>query len=315
MALHPDCLKIHALYAAAKRPPLEQQTPVEARDGMNRGRPILQPDPPEMGEVRALSAPGPAGAIPLRLYRPKGATAAALLPVLIYYHGGGWVIGDLDSHDVLCRQLCNASGAAVISVDYRLAPEHRFPAAVEDGNAALFWIADNAASLGIDATRLAVGGDSAGGNLAAVAAIAARDRGGPALRLQLLIYPAVDFAAQSASYTSEADILPLTDKAMVWFQDHYLGSDKRAAAQDWRASPLRAPSHANLPPAFILTAEHDVLRDEGRVYANTLEAAGVAAERANFPGMIHGFITMGRIIADADKAVAVCAAALKKAFA
>jgi acetyl esterase len=314
MALHSDCLKIHALYAAANRPPLEQQTPAEARAAMHKGRPILQPDPPEMGEVRALSAAGPDGAIPLRLYRPKGAAATAQLPALIYYHGGGWVIGDLDSHDVLCRQLCNASGAAVISVDYRLAPEHRFPAAVEDGNAALFWIAANASSLGIDGTRLAVGGDSAGGNLAAVAAIAARDMGGPALRMQLLIYPAVDFIAQSGSYKSEADVLPLTDKAMVWFQDLYLGDNKRTAAQDWRASPLRAASHKGLPPAFVLTAEHDVLRDEGHVYADTLEAAGVAVERVRFPGMIHGFITMGRIIADADKAVGACAAALKKAF-
>jgi acetyl esterase len=315
MTLHPDCLKIHALYAAAKRPPLEQQTPAEARDSMARGRLILQPDPPEMGEVRALSAPGPGGAIPLRLYRPKGSAAADRLPALVYYHGGGWVIGDLDSHDTLCRQLCNASGVAVIAVDYRLAPEHRFPAAIEDGNAALFWIAANAASLGIDPTRLAVGGDSAGGNLAAVAAIAARDAGGPALRLQLLIYPAVDFAAQSVSYVSEADILPLTDKAMVWFQDHYLGEGKRQLAKDWRASPLRASSHANLPPAFVLTAEHDVLRDEGHLYANTLEAAGVAVERVQFPGMIHGFITMGRIIADANTAVVACARALKTALA
>jgi acetyl esterase len=315
MALHPDCLKVHALYAAAKRPPLEQQTPAEARDGMNRGRPILQPDPPEMGDVRAFSAPGPAGGIPLRVYRPKGAAPATLLPALIYYHGGGWVIGDLDSHDVLCRQLCNASGAAVVSVDYRLAPEHRFPAAIEDGNAALFWIAANAANMGIDAARLAVGGDSAGGNLAAVAAIAARDQGGPALRLQLLIYPAVDFAAKSGSYITEADVLPLTDKGMTWFQELYLGSDSRTAALDWRASPVRALSHARLPAAFVLTAEHDVLADEGRVYGNTLEAAGVAVERAHFPGMFHGFITMGRIIADADKAVAACAAALRKAFA
>jgi acetyl esterase len=315
MAIDPDCLKIHALYAAAKRPPLEQQTPAEARDGMSRSRPILQPDPPEMGEVRALSAPGPAGAIPLRLYRPKGAAPATLLPALVYYHGGGWVIGDLDSHDVLCRQLSNASGAAVVSVDYRLAPEHRFPAAVDDADAALNWIAANAASLGIDGTRLAVGGDSAGGNLAAVAAIMARDQGGPALRLQLLIYPAVDFAAQSASYVSEANVLPLTDKAMIWFQDHYLGATKGQSAQHWRASPLRAASHANLPRAFILTAQHDVLRDEGDLYSNTLEAAGVGVGRVRFPGMIHGFITMGRIVPAADKAVAACAAALRKAMA
>ncbi len=312
MALDPDCVKIHELYRLANRPPLEQQTPEEARQAMHRGRPILQPDAPEMSVVRDLSAVGPAGAIPVRLYRPKGAAAEARLPALVYYHGGGWVIGDLDSHDVLCRQLCNASGAAVVAVDYRLAPEHRFPAAVDDAYAALTWVAANAASLGIDATRLAVGGDSAGGNLAAVAALQAREEGGPALRLQLLIYPAVDFAMSGGSYVSEADVLPLTDKAMFWFHDHYLAGAKQSAARDWRASPICAASHAGLPAAFVLIAEHDVLRDEGDAYAAKLESAGVTVNRVNCPGMIHGFITMGRIIGAANAAVDACAAALKK---
>ena len=314
MTLDADCLKVHALYALAKRPPLEEQTPQEAREGMVRGRPYLQPDAPEMGELRDLTAPGPHGPIALRLYRPQSVSADAVLPALVYYHGGGWVIGDLDSHDVLCRQLCNASGAAVVSVDYRLAPEHRFPAAVDDAYAAFCWVAANAASMKVDATRLAVGGDSAGGNLAAVVALMARDQGGPKISLQLLIYPATDFAFAGGSYLSEAEVLPLTDKAMAWFQAHYLGTTDPAPRTDWRLSPLRAASHQGLPPAFVLVAEHDVLRDEGLAYAAKLEAAGVAVERVQFPGMIHGFITMGRMVRAADRAVEACAGAMRHAF-
>jgi acetyl esterase len=314
MTLHQDCLNVHALFAAAKRPPLEQQTPPEARESMHRGRPYLQPDPPEMSLVRDVSAQGPAGAIPLRLYRPLGAPAAAALPALVFYHGGGWVIGDLDSHDVLCRQVCNASGAAVVSVDYRLGPEHRYPAAVDDAFAALQWIATHAGTLGIDGTRLAVGGDSAGGNLAAVVALMARDGGGPRIALQLLIYPAVDAANPTPSLASEADVLPLTDRAMSWFYDHYLGAERTRTARDWRVSPALAASHAALPPAYVLTAEHDVLRDEGQAYATTLAAAGVPVEHIAYPGMIHGFITMGRMVGMADTAIAGCAAALGKAL-
>ncbi len=319
MTLDADCLKVHALFALAKRPPLEEQTPQEAREGMARGRPYLQPDAPDMGEVRDLAATGTHGPIALRLYRPRGVSADAVLPALVYYHGGGWVIGDLDSHDVLCRQLCNASGAAVVSVDYRLGPEHRFPKAVDDAYAAFGWIAANAAALKIDATRLAVGGDSAGGNLAAVVALMARDQRGPKISLQLLIYPAVDFAFAGGSYVSEADVLPLTDKAMAWFQAHYLGTTDPAprtvSRTDWRLSPLRAENHEGLPPAFVMVAEHDVLRDEGLAYAAKLEVAGVAVEQLQFPGMIHGFITMGRMVRAADRAVEACAAALRKAFA
>jgi acetyl esterase len=315
MTLDVDCIKIHELYRLANRPPLEQQTPDEARQAMLRGRPILQPDPPEMGDVREISAAGPDGTIPMRLYRPKGAAAGARLPALVFYHGGGWVIGDLDSHDVLCRQLCNASGAAVVAVDYRLAPEHRFPAAVDDAYVSLTWIAANAADLGIDALRLAVGGDSAGGNLAAVVALMARDRGGPALSLQLLIYPAVECGATGASVRTEAEVLPLTAKAMAWFWDHYLGGENSTAARDWRASPYLAANHAALPPAFVLVAEHDVLRDEGRAYASKLASAGVPVQSVECPGMIHGFITLGRIVRASGAAIDQCAGALKRAFA
>lgn len=315
MALDPDCIKIHDLYRLANRPPLEQQTPEEARQAMERGRVILQPDAPEVAEVRELAASGPAGLIPMRLYRPIGAPAGSHLPALVFYHGGGWVIGDLESHDVLCRQLCNASGAVVVAVDYRLAPEHRFPAAVDDAYAALTWTAAHAPGLGIDASCLAVGGDSAGGNLAAVVALMARDSGGQKLSLQLLIYPAVECGAAGRSTKSEADVLPLTAKAMDWFWDHYVGGADTATARDWRASPLLAAAHAGLAPAFILVAEHDVLRDEGLAYAAKLESVGVPVERVLMPGMIHGFITMGRIIRDAGTAVDTCAKALRRAFA
>jgi acetyl esterase len=280
---------------------------------MLRARPVFQPEPPDMAEVRALTAPGPAGPIPLRLYRPFGAVSGAALPALVFFHGGGWVIGDLDSHDTLCRQLCNASGACVVAVDYRLAPEHRFPAAVEDSYAAFTWIAAQAANLGIDPFRLAVGGDSAGGNLAAVVALMARDQRGPNLSLQLLIYPATDWAMSGGSYETQGDVLPLTSNAMRWFGDHYFGQ-AAALRQDWRASPLRAESHTKLPPAFVLTAEHDVLCDEGQAYATALETAGVPVERAHYPGMIHGFITMGKVVRTASEAVEACAAALKRAL-
>ncbi len=313
MPLDPDCLKVHALFAAARRPPLEQQTPIEARDGMARSRPFLQPDPPDMGGIAELSAPGPDGGIALRLYRPKTPANKGATGALIYFHGGGWVIGDLDSHDTLCRELANGSGHAVIAVDYRLAPEHRFPAAVDDSLAAAQYIIAEAANLGIDPARLAVGGDSAGGNLAATVAIALRGKLAKPLRLQLLIYPAVDSDMSRPSITTNGDVLPLTRKAMVWFWEHYSGgADLRA---DWRASPIKAEDHSHLPPAYVATAGYDVLLDEGLAYADTLEAAGVTVVRKHYPGMIHGFITMGRIVRAANSATQEAAAAVKSALA
>ena len=315
MSLDPDCKKIHELYALAGRPPLETLTPAEAREGYLKGSAMLGPDPAEVGEIRNLAAKGPAGDIRLRLYRPKGSDASAVLSALVFFHGGGWVIGDLETHDRLCRQLCNESGVAIVAVDYRLAPEHVFPACVEDAFAATQWIAANAAELRIDPKRLAVGGDSAGGNLSAVVSLMARDAEGPALRLQLLIYPAVDFRMNSPSFASRGDVLPLTKQAVQWFGDHYLGKNPGDRVDDWRASPIRAASLAGLPPAHVITGGYDVLCDEGQAYADALEKAGVPVERAHFPGMIHGFITMGRFVQAANTAIAGCAAALKRALA
>lgn len=314
MSLDPDCKRVHELYALANRPPLQTMTVAEAREGYRRGTTILAADPVEVGEVRDLKADGPAGGIPLRMYRPKGADAGATLAALIFFHGGGWTIGDFDTHDSVCRQLCNESGAAVIAVDYRMAPEHRFPAAVDDAFAAARWVAANAKSLAIDAGRLAVGGDSAGGNLSAVVSLLARDAKGPPLKLQVLIYPAVDFTMSAKSFTTNADVLPLTTAAVVWFRDHYLGPDPDKAGRDWRASPIFADLEG-LPPAYVVTAGYDVLCDEGKAYADKLEAAGVAVERAHFSGMIHGFVTMGKYVKAANTALSGCAQAIKRALA
>ena len=310
--LHPDAARVCEMIVASGRPPLETLTPVQAREVYSASRQVLQPDPPEVAETTNLQAPGPTGPIPLRLYRGLGTRKDQPLPALIYFHGGGWVIGDLDSHDQACRALANASGCIVVSVHYRLAPEHKFPAAVEDAITATRWIAANAASLGIDATRLAVGGDSAGGNLAAVVCIDARDRGGPPLRLQLLIYPSVDMGMDMRSHLRHADQLPLTRPTMRWFIDHYLRGETDKS--DWRASPLRARSFANLPPALVVTAAFDPLCDEGEAYAKALLEAGVPVTHERFAGQIHGFLTMGRIIADSGRLISLSAAAMNAAF-
>jgi acetyl esterase len=314
MSLDPDCQKVHEIYAMAKRPPLETMTVAEAREGYRRGTTILGADPVDVGEVRDLAAEGPAGKIPLRLYRPNGVDAKTPLPALVFFHGGGWTIGDFDTHDAVCRHLCAESGAAVVAVDYRMAPEHRFPAAVDDAFAATKWVAANGGSLGIDASRLAVGGDSAGGNLSAVVALLARDAKGPTLKLQVLIYPAVDFTMGAKSFETNADVLPLTRSAVIWFRDQYLGADTDKAGRDWRASPLFADLKG-VPPAYVVTAGYDVLCDEGRAYADKLEAARVPVERAHFPGMVHGFVTMGKIVRSAHTALSGCATAMKRAFA
>jgi len=254
-----------------------------------------------------------AGEVPLRLVRPAGTQAAQVLPVLVYFHGGGWTIGDLDTHDVLCRQLAQAAGAAVVSVDYRLGPEHRFPAAVDDCVAATRWVREQAAALGVDASRLAVGGDSAGGNLAAVVCLALREAGEPLPAFQLLIYPATDMRAVAPSHESNGRGYLLTRDSIAYYTGHYLGEDV-ALRSDWRASPLLASDHRGLPPALVLTAGFDPLRDEGLQYANALSAAGVPAQYLCFERQIHGFITMGRVLDEANLAVQVCAAALRRAW-
>ncbi len=312
MPLDVHAAKVLEMIRLSGRPPYETLAPAEARQFSRNARAVLAPEPPEMGAVRDIKI-GEGGAIPARLYRPLGSAPNAALPALIYFHGGGWVIGDLDTHDVVCRQIANGSGAAVVSVDYRLAPEHKFPAAVEDAIAATAWIAAHGATLGIDTARLAVGGDSAGGNLAAVVALDARDRNGPKLIQQTLIYPATESTMSHPSHERFAEGLLLTRPTMKWFLGHYLRGAEDLA--DWRVSPLRATSLADLPPALVLTAGYDPLCDEGEEYAARLAAAGVPVTRVRVEGMIHGFLTMGKLIPAANEAVAMIAAALKIAFA
>ena len=294
-------------------PSTHELTPAEARAAYRERRTFTQPDPPGMAEVRELSAPGPAGPIALRLYRPHGMPPAPA-PLLVYFHGGGWVIGDLDTHDVLCRQLAAGAACAVLAVDYRLGPEHRFPAAIDDALAAVRWAFAQAANLGVDAERIALGGDSAGGNIAAVCCLALRDASdAPPIRpaFQLLIYPSTDMRGESASHQANAQGYLLTRDVIRYFQGHYADT---AQWTDWRASPLLASRHDGLPPALVLTAGYDPLCDEGLAYADRLSAAGVPAQYVCFTRQIHGFITMGRVIEEAHTAVAVCAAALRRAL-
>jgi acetyl esterase len=311
--LDPQAQRVCEMIIASGRPPIETLTPNEARVAYLASRAALQPDPEEVAEVRELAAAGPAGRIPLRLYRGKGSDGARPQPALIYFHGGGWVIGDLQSHDQICRALANAARLIVLAVDYRLAPEHKFPAAVEDAVAATNWIAQHAPELGVDRGRLAVGGDSAGGNLAAVVALTARDSAAPRLGAQLLIYPGTDMGMDHASHHHHAEQLPLTRAAVRWFVTHYLNDAREN--KDWRASPLKAAHFKGLPPALVITAGFDPLCDEGDAYAAALQRDGVFVTHQRFAGQIHGFLTMGRIIDDAQRAVALCAGRLRETLA
>lgn len=312
MPLDPGAQQVIDLIKSVGRPPYETVGHQEARRLYLEARRVLQPDPVPVGEVRDLTAQGPAGPIAIRLYRARAAKNDETQPALVYFHGGGWVIGSLDSHDGVCRELANKADCTILSVDYRLAPEHKFPAGVEDAVAATEWIWEHAATLGVDRNRLGVGGDSAGGNLAAVVALNARDRGMPKLRFQLLIYPACDMGMSHGSIAEFAEQLPLTRSSMKWFIDLYLRN--AADAKDWRASPLRARDLKDLPPAYVLTAGYDPLRDEGEAYAAALKAAGVAVEAKRFPGQIHGFLNMGKLISEAATAVQEMGPALKRAL-
>ena len=310
--LHPHARALLDLMVERGVPPTHTLSPAEARRMYLERRGYTQPDPKPLAEVRDVQVPAdqaPHGAIPLRLYKPS---ASNQLPVLVYFHGGGWVIGDLDTHDVLCRELAFLSGCAVVAVDYRMGPEHRFPAAVDDCYAAASWVRANAATLGLDAEKMAVGGDSAGGNLAAVVSLMARDAGKLPIRYQLLIYPATDMRQLTPSIQRNGQGYMLTKDSMDYFQGHYTGD--AAAYHDWRASPLLAASHAKLPPALVLTAGFDPLRDEGIAYAQKMTQAGSVSTHISFERQIHGFITMGRVNAESNVAVRMCAAELKVAL-
>jgi acetyl esterase len=304
--LDPQAQALMALMAERGVPPTHTLSPAVARRFYLERRDFTQPDAPDVLRVQALQA----GAVPLRLLRPAGSAAETVLPVLVYFHGGGWTIGDIDSHDVLCRQLCNASGCAVVSVDYRLGPEHRFPAAVDDCVAATRWVRSHATELQLDPARLAVGGDSAGGNLAAVVCLVLRDAGEALPAFQLLVYPATDMRAVAPSHTTNGQGYMLTRDSIAYYRGHYIADVAQWA--DWRASPLLAPDLAGLPPALVLTAGFDPLRDEGRQYADALSAAGTPTQYVCFERQIHGFITMGRLIDEANTAVALCAAVLRQ---
>jgi acetyl esterase len=295
------------------RPPIDSLPPLEAREVFRRGRMATQPELPHVDRVREYQVPGPNGLIPVRVYRGAGTADMGPLPVHVYYHGGGWVLGDLDSHDWVCRSIANAAQCAVVSVDYRMAPEHVFPAAFDDSLAALRWTIDNAGLLRIDVARVSVGGDSAGGNLAAAVAIAARDSGSPRLKAQILVYPAVDLSMSGDYYGRFTKDLILTDDTMRWFIDLYIPNP--AQRKDWRASPLLADSLKDLPPALVILAGFDPLCAEGEVYAETLKAAGCAVTVTRYPGQLHGFLSNGKLLPKANQAIADIAAALKTAFA
>jgi acetyl esterase len=313
MALDRDAERVLEMVRLSGRPPYETLSAPEARALFLTAREVLAPDPAPVAEIRELAAPGPTGApIPLRLYRGAATAPGKLLPGLVYFHGGGCVIGDLDTHDSLCRHLANAARCVVAAVDYRLAPEHKFPAAVEDCVAATSWVAQEAAMLGVDRERLAVGGDSAGGNLATVVSLIARDREAPKLCCQVLLYPALDCSMSCPSHHRFAEGYLLTRPTLKWFCEHYLRGP--ADAEDWRASPLRAADLSGVAPALMLTVGNDVLCDEGDAYARRLRQADVPVQLRHFPDQIHGFLTMGKIIEAAQPALDDIAATLRAAW-
>jgi acetyl esterase len=314
LSLHSQIQEVLRVMAAANLRPIEAMTPAEAREQMEATARARKAEPLPVARVEERTMPGPGSPLRLRLYWPNASSSGGPVPAIVYYHGGGHVIGSLDTHDLIARNLCAGAEALVASVDYRMGPEHKFPAAVEDSFAALQWVHASAAELGADASRLGVHGDSAGANLAAVVALMARDAGAPRLRLQSLVYPVADYTMSTPSYEKFASGCGiLTREAMAWFQQHYLRSP--ADAQDWRASPIRASSLAGVAPAIVVTAECDVLHDEGQGYADAMRRAGVAVEYREYPGMIHAFFGMVPAVDDAMNAQRTVWAAFKRAFA
>ncbi len=302
--------KVQALLNADQAlglPPKKTLTPEQARAQKN-ARPPAPLEP--IHQIEDRQAAGPDGPIPVRIYRPSPQRP---LPALVFFHGGGWVQGSVDQTEATCRTLANAAGCVVASVDYRLAPEAKFPAAAEDSYAATRWLAEHAAELGVDPARIAVGGLSAGGNLAAVVALMAKDRGGPALVLQVLGYPITDYNFETASYRENADGFGLSRDDMVWYWNHYLpqGGDGFHPY----VSPLRAADLSGLPPALVITAEYDPLRDEAEAYAARLSAAGVPVTCTRYDGVIHGLIGMAHLLPQGRQAVEQTIAALQSAFA
>lgn len=294
--------------AAAGEPLIYTLEPQEARRiRLARLRSDLPVEP--VAKVEDRTIPGPTGPLPVRVYTPDGRGPH---PVAVYYHGGGWVTGNLDTHDGSSRGLCNTGRCVIVSVDYRLAPEHKFPAAAEDAYAAAKWAVDHTLEIGGRPSRVAIAGESAGGNLAAAVCLMAKDRGGPPLLFQVLIYPVMDYGSNTPSYRENAEGYFLTRSSMDWYWGHYLKAPEDGS--DPYASPLKAKDLAGLPPALVITAEYDPLRDEGEAYASRLKDAGVPAACSRYAGMMHGFFNQPNDMDDARKAYAEAGAALRKAF-
>ena len=311
MPLHPQAQALIASVAGGT--PVEQMSVQQGRDALEQRVRLTGGLPEPVGQVVSSEVPGPAGAIAVRIYVPAVSPAERTLPGLVFFHGGGWVRGSLNSHDILCRSLANGGGCILISVDYRMAPEHTFPAAIDDALAATRWVAEHAAEIGVDASRLAVGGDSAGGNLAAAVALVLRDAGGPPLVHQLLIYPVTNYNFDTPSYADNAEGYMLTREAMRFYWGLYLGDASNG--DDQRASPLRARDFSRLPPATVMTAEFDPLRDEGRAYADRLRSGGTPVTYREYAGMVHGFVTSAGVLDVGKEAIRDACGELRSAFA
>ncbi|AEC21991.1 alpha/beta hydrolase domain-containing protein [Pusillimonas sp. T7-7] len=292
-------------------PPLGQVPVEQSRAESNAVRAQLQPDPPVLASVEDGMISGPGADIPFRIYRADMASSSA--PAVIFFHGGGFVMGDLDSHDIVCRQICKESACTVIAIDYRRAPEHRFPAAVDDAIHAAAWLREQAAEFGIDADRIALAGDSAGANLATVVAIDMKRNGLQPLALQILFYPVTDQHADYDSKQRFANGYLLTRSAIGFYAEQYF--ENESDKQDWRASPIRQEDLSGLPEALVITAGFDPLVDEGEAYALRLAQAGVRTTLRRFPGQVHGFVTRGRIVPEAFDAIQEAALLLRTRFA
>jgi len=307
MPLHPEFEAMLEQLAAAGGPSFTEMTPGQAREAYRMMQPLAEHISVQSVQDRELL--GPNNSIPVRIYTPEG---VGPFPVFMNYHGGGWVIGDLDTADAQCRQICSRVTCIVVSVDYRLAPEHVFPAALDDCYTATCWVAENADSINADANRIAVGGDSAGGNLAASVAIKARDENGPSIIFQLLVYPVTDARCNSESYNTNAEGYLLTRETMLWFWEHYAPTESQKA--DPYASPALASSFSNLPPAFVLTAEYDPLRDEGEAYAELLKNASVTVQCKRYAGLIHGFFALSHVVSAGEPGMQDACSALSESF-
>jgi len=311
MPLDPQVSTLLEQLAASGTPSLEQLSVPEARSLLARLAPLAGPVE-EVAGVEDITVPGPGGPIPVRLYRPAGPVDGPP-PLLVWLHGGGWVLGDLATADGTARLLSNGSGAVVASVDYPLAPEHPYPALHEACYAAVRWLAEHASAIGADPGRVAVGGDSAGGNLAAVVSLLARDLGGPDLAFQLLVYPCTDALMSHPSMVENAEGFFLTRSAMRWFYGHYLGSAQDAAKEP-TVSPLYADDLSGLPPALIITAEFDPLRDEGEAYGRRLQEAGIPTAVSRYDGQIHGFLGLTMALDGGKRAMREACVALRSAL-